>query len=251
MVNKASRQFTKKLNQLSDFNMENAQKNWTVISLGGSMIVPDKVDTAFLKSFKALIASYVEKGFSFVIVTGGGRTARVYQEALSEVVDPTSDDLDWIGIAALRLNAVLVSKVFGDLAHPEVINNGPDGFVNIEKPVVIVGAVNPGKSTDLGAIRFAVKTGAKRAINLSNIDYAYDSDPRKNPDAKKLENVSWAEYRSYIPSEWKPGLSTPFDPVASKAAEEAGIEVAIMNGADLANLQNYLDGKEFKGTTIK
>lgn len=231
--------------------MENSQQNWTIISLGGSLIVPDRIDTGFLIAFRDLIISYVKQGSSFIIVTGGGKTARIYQEALEQISNPSAEDLDWVGIGSLRLNALLVSKMFGELAHPEVINNGPDGFVDVQKPVVIVGAVNPGKSTDLGAIRFAVKTGAKRVINLSNIDYAYDSDPRKNPDAKRLENVSWAEYRSYIPSEWKPGLSTPFDPIASKKAEEAGIEVAIMNGADLENLQNYLDGKEFKGTIIK
>lgn len=231
--------------------MENSQQNWTIISLGGSLIVPEIIDVSFLKSFKALIASYVEKGFSFVIVTGGGRTARIYQEALEQTSQASAEDLDWVGIAALRLNAMLVLKVFGDMAHADVINTGTDGLIDIEKPVVICGAEKPGSSTDLGATRFALKVGAKRVINLSNIDYAYDSDPRKNPDAKRLENVSWAEYRSYIPSEWKPGLSTPFDPIASKKAEEAGIEVAIMNGADLENLKNYLDGKEFKGTIIK
>lgn len=226
------------------------QTDWIIISLGGSIIVPDKIDTEFLKAFKDLIASYVAQGKSFVITTGGGRTCRIYQEALTEIVPASDDDLDWIGIASLRLNAMFVNKLFGELAHPEIINTGPDGFVNIEKPVVTVGAVKPGSSTDLGAIKFALKTGAKQVINLSNIDYAYDSDPKLNPNAKKLENVSWAEYRSYIPSEWKPGLSTPFDPIASQAAEENGIEVAIMNGKNIENLKNYLDGKPFIGTTI-
>ena len=222
-----------------------------IISLGGSLIVPNQVDTVFLKAFKTLIESYVARGYSFVITTGGGRTARIYQEALAEVITPTSDDLDWVGIGALRLNALLVAKTFGALAHPEIINSGPDGLKDIKASIIIYGAQKPGSSTDFGAIRSALVLGAKQVINLSNIDYAYDSDPKTNPNAKKLENVSWAEYRSYIPSEWKPGLSTPFDPVASKSAEENGIEVAIMNGANLENLQNYLDGKPFIGTVIK
>lgn len=225
--------------------------NWTIISLGGSLIVPGAIDISFLKAFRDLISSYTEKGMSFIIVTGGGKTARVYQEALAQIETTTSSDLDWVGIGALRLNAMLVSKIFGALAHEEVINTGPDGLVDIKKPIVVCGAEKPGSSTDFVAVRFALKVGAKRIINLSNIDHAYDSDPRTNPDAKRLDTVSWAEYRSYIPSEWKPGLSTPFDPVASKAAEEAAIEVAIMNGANLTNLKNYLDGNAFIGTTIK
>jgi uridylate kinase len=227
------------------------QSKHIVISLGGSLIVPDKVDTEFLKAFKSLIVSYVEQGFSFVIITGGGRTARVYQEALEQIGVSNSGDLDWVGIGALRLNAILVSKVFGEIANSEVVNTGPDGLAGIEKSVIICGAEKPGSSTDFGAINFALKIGAKKVINLSNIDYAYDSDPKTNPNAKKLENVSWKEYRSYIPNEWKPGLSTPFDPVASKAADENGIEVAIMNGKNLGNLKDYLDGKVFVGTIIK
>lgn len=228
-----------------------SKTNRIVISLGGSLIVPDQLDISFLKNFKNLILNFVAQGFSFVIVTGGGRTARVYQEALAEINNSSTDDLDWVGIGALRLNALFVLKMFGTLAHSEVINNGPDGLNDsISSPIIICGAEKPGSSTDLGAILFALKLGSNRVINLSNIDYAYDSDPRTNPDAKKLENVSWKEYRSYIPSEWKPGLSTPFDPIASKYADENNIEVAIMNGKDLDNLENYLNNNSFKGTII-
>ena len=48
-----------------------------------------------------------------------------------------------------------------------------------------------------------------------------------------------------------PEAYAPFDPIASKHADENGIEVAIMNGKNLANLANYIEGKEFLGTVIK
>ena len=92
---------------------------------------------------------------------------------------------------------------------------------------------------------------ARRIINLSNIDYAYDKDPNKYPDARKIENISWAEYRKLIPGEWNPGLSTPFDPTASQMAEVCGMEVVILNGRNMQNLKNCLDGGEFTGTRIK
>jgi uridylate kinase len=53
-----------------------------------------------------------------------------------------------------------------------------------------------------------------------------------------------------IPKEWDPGLSSPFDPVAAKEAEAIGLEVAIINGAKLEELSNYLDDKPFVGTII-
>ena len=40
-----------------------------IISLGGSLIVPDNIDIDFLKDFKKLILSQVEKGKKFVIIT--------------------------------------------------------------------------------------------------------------------------------------------------------------------------------------
>jgi uridylate kinase len=92
---------------------------------------------------------------------------------------------------------------------------------------------------------------AKRVINLSNIDYAYDKDPREFPDAKKIERTTWAEFRKIVGTEWNPGMSAPFDPIASKMAEEEGMEVAILNGSDLTNLGHYLDGEAFKGTVVR
>jgi uridylate kinase len=87
-------------------------------------------------------------------------------------------------------------------------------------------------------------------VNLSNIDYVYDSDPRKNPDAKKIEKISWADFRKLIPEEWDPGLSSPFDPVAAKEAQSLGLEVAIIYGEKLQEFSNYLDDKPFVGTVI-
>ena len=44
-----------------------------VISLGGSLIVPEKIDTDFLRDFKSLIISHVKQNKKFVIITGGGK----------------------------------------------------------------------------------------------------------------------------------------------------------------------------------
>jgi uridylate kinase len=228
--------------------MENTEA--IVISLGGSIIVPDEIDTLFLKSFVEMVRGYVSKGYRFVIITGGGKVARKYQNAAKELVNPSTEDLDWIGIASLKLNAELTRVVFGDLAHHEVIPNLEEPFSS-DRPVIIGSAFQPGRSTDWDAVIAAHTMGAKKVINLSNIDFAYDKDPHKYPDARKLEKVSWSEYRSFIPAEWTSGLSTPFDPIASERAESLGIEVAIMNGRNIENLKKYLNGQEFVGTVIK
>ncbi len=52
--------------------------NKIIISLGGSLIVPDNIDTKFLKEFKELILEHVKKGKKFFIICGGGRICRKY-----------------------------------------------------------------------------------------------------------------------------------------------------------------------------
>jgi uridylate kinase len=230
--------------------MDNTDSKTIVVSLGGSLVVPGDIDVSFLKSFKSFIEDEIKNGYRFLIIVGGGKTARHYQDALSEIIQADSTNLDWLGIGALRLNAMLVRSVFGDLAYGEVVNNGPDEIGGIDKPLIICGAQKPGSSTDYGSVLFANKIGATRIVNLSNINKVYTSDPRTNPDAKAIDDITWTEFRKIIPDEWKPGLSSPFDPVAAKAAQESNIQVAIINGANLDNLKKFIEGEPFDGTLI-
>lgn len=221
-----------------------------IISLGGSLIIPDEIDIDFLGDFKKIILSEIEKSKKFIIITGGGKICRRYNEAAKKLSCPSSEDLDWIGIASLRLNAQLLRVIFREYTHPKIIKDPMENIV-FDLPIVIGSANEPGHSTDWDAVMVAKNVGAKKIINLSNTDYVYDSDPKVNPNAKKIEKISWAEYRQLIPKEWNPGLNTPFDPIASEMAEKEGMEVVIMNGRPIDNLANYLDGEDFKGTVIK
>jgi len=222
-----------------------------VMSVGGSLIVPDQIDTAFLQTLHTFIIKETAQGRRFIIIAGGGRTARRYQDAAAAVTTLTSDDLDWMGLHATRLNGHLLRTIFRDIAHPAVITN-PDEILDVPESatVVIAAGYRPGCSTDLRAIQIATRLGAKKVINLSNIDYVYTADPRIDATATKIETISWADFRALIPAEWDPGLSAPFDPVAAKEAERAGIEVAVINGNHPTALTEYLAGKAFVGTRI-
>lgn len=224
-----------------------------VISVGGSLIVPDQIDTTFLSSFKELVIRETdpEKGRHFIIICGGGKTARRYQDAAGVVSQLTPDDLDWLGVHATRINGHLVRTIFREIAHPVMVTN-PDEVLDIprDSKLVVAAGYRPGSSTDLRAIQIAERVGAKKVINLSNIDCVYAEDPKKNAGAGKIEAISWSDFRKLIPAEWDPGLSSPFDPIAAREAEHLGIEVAIINGNKLAELENYLENKPFGGTKI-
>ena len=222
-----------------------------VISLGGSIVAPKAgIDVPFLKKLRTFLKGRVAKGDRFVIITGGGAVCRDYQAAARKAVKATKEDLDWIGISTTYINAEILRVALGNLAHPKVYRH--EGILRVSKkyPVKLAGGYKPGRSSDGASIRVARKVGAKMLINLSNIDYAYDRDPRKYEAAKKIESISWTDFRKIVGNRWDPGMSAPFDPTASKMAQVSSISVAIANGHDLKNLGRILDGKSFKGTLI-
>lgn len=231
--------------------MDRMHEETIVISVGGSLIVPDSIDTDFLERLKTLIEAQVARGRRFAIITGGGRTARRYQDAARAVALLANDDLDWLGVHATRLNGHLLRTVFRDIAHPVMITN-PDEVADVPRsaPLMVAAGYRPGSSTDYRAVQIAERVGATRLVNLTNIDYVYTADPAQNPAAEKIEDSTWAEFRKLIPTEWDPGLSSPFDPVAAREAERLNLEVAVMNGANLGELERYLDGESFIGTRI-
>ncbi len=228
-----------------------------IISLGGSLIAPKTgIDHEFLKKFRKLIISEIKKAKKFVIVTGGGNTARVYQQAANKITKLTKDDQDWIGIHSTRLNAQLIKTIFRKYAHPR-INKNPrtkadirEHFKNNESIMVAAGW-RPGWSTDYVSTILAERLGAKTVINLSNIEYAYDKDPNKYKNAKKIETINWKDFRKIVGNVWDPGLSMPFDPIASKLAQKLKLKVVICDGKNIANLKKLFAEKKFKGTIIE
>ncbi|HLN19396.1 MAG TPA: UMP kinase [Patescibacteria group bacterium] len=232
--------------------MQNGKKI-IVISLGGSLIVPRHIDWKFLKEFRELILKQIKKGKKFIIITGGGYACREYQQAAMKVTKLTKDDRDWLGIHTTRLNGHLVRTIFREHAHPRINTNPNDleDFFNFKEDILVAAGWRPGFSTDFDAVTLGKYFNAKQIVNLSNIDYAYDKDPKKFSDAKKIKETSWKEFRKIVGSKWDPGMNVPFDPVASKVAEESAMEVVIMNGRKIKNIENYLEGKKFIGTVIK
>lgn len=223
-----------------------------VMSVGGSLIVPDTIDTTFLIAFKQFIVNELATSHRrFIIIAGGGKTARRYQDAAAAVSPLTRDDLDWLGIHATHLNGHLLRTILREEAYRVMIKN-PDDILDVPEGerVVIAGGYRPGCSTDLRAIQIAERTNAHKVINLSNTDYVYTDNPHTNPEAVRLETISWSEFRKLIPESWDPGLSAPFDPVAAKEAELKKIEVAQINGSNLPALHDYLSGQAFVGTRI-
>jgi len=219
-----------------------------VLSLGGSLIVPESIDTEYLIQFKEFVLRHVDQGEKFVIICGGGKVCRNYYAALNIITKAPSVEYDRLGVKSTELNAELVRILFGDAAHPVV---QPDYTKKTPFESILIGCgLKPGTSTDYDAIQYAITCGADAVLNLSNISFVYDKDPTHHKDAKPYERLTWSEFRSMFSAEWKAGTNVPFDPIASELAHRHGIKVMILHGRDLENVEKALQGLPFKGTLI-
>ena len=239
-----------------------------VLSVGGSIIAPNEVDTKLLSEFTKMAVSYLTTNpeTRLILVAGGGGPARNYQNAYREVAasydentkkaagygddDSLNSACDWMGIMATRLNAQILKTCFGPLCAQEVVTD-PTKVTDFTGRVLVAAGWKPGFSTDNDAVLLAERFKADTVVNLSNIEKVYTDDPRKNPDAKPIDEISWADFRKMVGDDWVPGKNCPFDPIASKKASELGLTVICAAGKNIANIRAILDGNEYIGTTIR
>ena len=222
-----------------------------IISLGGSLVAPDAVDTRFLAQFCALVteqvAAHPER--RFVVVCGGGDPARRYQAAYRAVAaQPSEAAEDWVGIAATRLNAELIKQLFAELAPREVVTD-PTTVTGMEAPVLVAAGWKPGFSHDYDAAIIAERLCAAHIVKLSSVGQIHSADPRTDPGAEAYERLSWAALQRLTGDRWSPGYHAPFDPIATAHCAARGITL-VVTGGDLANLRRVIDGESFSGTIV-
>lgn len=225
------------------------KKETIVFSLGGSIIVPEEIDVKFLSRFRDLIIQILPRYQQIILVTGGGRICRTYQQAARQITKVSNTDLDWIGIASTRYNAALVRAIFSSYAYPEVIED-PTKKVKTKRKLLIGCGWRPGCSSDKDAVLLARTYHASLVVNLSNISYVYDKDPHKYHWAQPITKMTWQEFFQIIGENFQPGMNAPFDPEAAKLTRKLKLRVVIMKGTDLGNLRKFLNGEEFEGTEI-
>ena len=227
-------------------------KDIKVLSVGGSIVAPDTVDTEFIIKFREAILNYLNEnsGRKLVFVVGGGAPARLYQKAYREIVEESDTETqDWIGIMATRLNGELLRGVFSDDCPDPVVTN-PTSVKSFNGRILVAAGWKPGFSTDNDSVLLAENIGADTVINLSNIKKVYSADPKLDPGAVPLDTISWADMKKLVGDKWVPGVNVPFDPVATKRAAELGLTVITAAGNNIDNMNKILIGSDFEGTQI-
>jgi len=221
-----------------------------VISLGGSLLVPEKMDYKFLHDLRKLVLSFRDR--KFVIVVGGGSVSRKYMNALESLRIGTRQQC-LMGIGATRLNARFLMYVFGGAANKSMPNSLQEiNNLLAKKRIVIAGALRfIQNNTSDGTAALIAKFFRAQFINMTNVRGLYTKDPSRYRDAKLIRKISKKDFRKMAGKmRYHPGQHFVLDQRAADILSSSNISAKII-GKDLKNLRNLLNGKRFIGTTIE
>jgi len=219
------------------------------VKLGGFSF-PLELGVEEIKKYGGLFSELKRKGNQLVVVTGGGKNARKYIEAARKL-GASEAVCDQIGILVTRLNARLLIISMGDDAYPKVPETIEDLRLYFESgKVIVMGGLQPGHSTNAVTALAAESIGASVLVNLTNVDGVYTADPKKDPKAKKFDEISTDKLLSLISGEeMMAGSYELLDPVSVRIIERSHIPTWIVSGEDPENMLKILKGKHV-GTKI-
>ena len=211
----------------------------------------DIYDVAFVEKVASAIVNCVNEGHEMAIVVGAGNIWRGRQGG---EMDRTSADR--MGMLATVINAICLKDAVeraGKHAHvltalqmtpfAEVYSAEAAKRYLESGEVVIFGAGLgiPFLSTDTTVAVRAAEIGADAILMAKNVDFIYTDDPRKNPDAKKLETVKATEVLAM-------NLKA-IDATATAFSLSAGTPVRVFGLKDPSDIERAVRG-EVEGTVI-
>lgn len=225
-------------------------KEVVVISLGGSLIIPEKINFKFLDEFKKTITKH-QKKYRFVIVCGGGVIARKYISALKKEGKSTKE-LNKAGIRATRMNAKFMTQFFGKKANQTLPLNMKQVEASLKKNnIVICGALRHSKDSTTDSTAATVAKHFKTVfINMTNVKGLFTDNPKTNKKAKFISEISWKKFNDMASKlKHKPGQHFVLDKNAARLIKKHKTPTYIL-GSNRA-LNQLLSKKPFTGTVIK
>ncbi|MFH1284956.1 MAG: UMP kinase [Candidatus Micrarchaeota archaeon] len=222
-----------------------------VLSLGGSTINPGKPDVSYIRKLASLLVK-LNKREPIAIVVGGGSVARDYAKAAREL-GANEFLADETAVISTHQNAMLLVCALGESAYPRV----PRDFEQAAEAallgkIVVMGGTIPGITTDGDSALLAEKLGARRLVNISNVSGIFDSDPRKNKNAKKLARMDFAQLieLANCSDDRKAGTNFVFDLFACKIIARSRIETHFVSGKELNEVEKAIKGEKHGGSIV-
>ena len=166
----------------------------------GSGICPEAVH-----GMAAQIREVKELGVQVVVVIGGGNIFRGLSGSEQGIERATGD---YMGMLATVINSLALQDALEKLGVPTRVQSAinvsqvAEPFIrrravrHMEKGRVVIfggGTGNPYFSTDTAAALRANEIGAEVILKATKVDGIYDSDPKKNPKAKRFAEISYTD----------------------------------------------------------
>ncbi|PXF58621.1 MAG: UMP kinase [Candidatus Methanogaster sp.] len=218
-----------------------------VLSIGGSVIDHDRDRLAEY----ARILRDLRSDHTVFVVVGGGATARDYI-GMARTFDADEAFCDLLGIAVTRLNARLLIAALGSAAYPVPPETQEDASIAaLSDRIVVMGGTIPGHTTDAVAAILAEYVHADILIDATSTDGIYTKDPKKDPDAVKLDELSPARLVEIIAAErMGAGANLPLDMLSAKIIERSGIPTVVLDGREPGQVVDAVNGKQV-GTCLR
>lgn len=187
--------------------MQNAAYKRVIIKLSGEALSGEKgngLDEKILDEITDQIKAVKDLGVEIGIIVGGGNFWRGRQG--KEMDRTTADHMGMLAtiINALALQDALERKdvptrvqtalTITRVAEPYILRKAMSHLNKGRVVIFACGTGNPYFTTDTAAALRAAEIGAEVLLLAKNVDGIYDSDPKTNPNAKKLDKVTYKEY---------------------------------------------------------
>jgi uridylate kinase len=194
-----------------------------------------------------------ELGVECGIVVGGGNFLRARSNSLHDIERTTADYMGMLAsvlnclalqasLEALEVDTRVQSAIeIKEVAEPYIRRRA---IRHLEKGRVVIfagGTGNPYFTTDTAAALRAAEIGAEALLKASNVDGIYDSDPKLNADAKKLDRLAYLDAL-------RAGLKF-MDATAISLSMDTKIPVIVFDLGTPGNIKRVLLGEEI-GSTI-
>lgn len=187
--------------------MSKAAYKRVIIKLSGEALSGEKgngLDEKILDEITDQIKAVKELGVEIGIIVGGGNFWRGRQG--KEMDRTTADHMGMLAtiINALALQDALERKnvqtrvqtalTITRVAEPYILRKAMSHLGKGRVVIFACGTGNPYFTTDTAAALRAAEIGAEVLLLAKNVDGIYDADPKTNPNAKKLDKISYADY---------------------------------------------------------
>ena len=222
-----------------------------VVKIGGHLLsTKDGINLDLFKNYSRVFSEIYDGG-RWCIVVGGGEEARRYVKAAREL-GINESICDMIAVKVTRINALLLASLLGEKAVQRIPESVEELIQYSSRGrMVVMGGLQPGQSTIAVSALAAEAINADKLIVATDVDGIYTDDPKLNPDAKLLEEVTLSQLMKIVERiSHRAGEYKLMDMVAYKILSRSGVEVIYLNGMDPENVRKAIMGEKI-GTLIK